>query len=137
VYCGKTADWIRVPFGVQTLACRGMGVLDGGGDRQRERGSYWGKCGTSRGNKWGLCYVVLRKRRALPKLLRDDLLFLLLLLLLLLRACCCVRSGNYLHMHGVHGHLADMPTRRRVNVTSPTPMMHANCHRYARRVCVN
>ena len=28
VYCGKTADWIRMPFGV--VNGREMGVLDGG-----------------------------------------------------------------------------------------------------------
>jgi len=29
VYCGKTADWIRMPFGVVRGVGRGMGVLDG------------------------------------------------------------------------------------------------------------
>ena len=29
VYCGKTADWIRIPFGVMSGAGRGMGVFDG------------------------------------------------------------------------------------------------------------
>ena len=29
VYCGKTADWIRMPFGVVTLVVRGMETLDG------------------------------------------------------------------------------------------------------------
>jgi len=33
VYCGKTAKWIRMPFGVVSGVGRGMGVLDGGGDR--------------------------------------------------------------------------------------------------------
>jgi len=36
VYCGKTADWIRMPFGVVSEFGRGMRVLDGGGDRRRE-----------------------------------------------------------------------------------------------------
>jgi len=36
VYCSKTADWIWMPFGVVSGVGRGMGVLDGGGDRQRE-----------------------------------------------------------------------------------------------------
>ena len=35
VYCDKTADWIRMPFGVVSGVGRGMGVLDGGGDHQR------------------------------------------------------------------------------------------------------
>ena len=35
VYCGKTAEWIRMPFGVARGIGRGTGVLDGGGDRRR------------------------------------------------------------------------------------------------------
>jgi len=37
VYCGKTADSIRMPFGVVSGVGRRMGVLDGDGDRRRER----------------------------------------------------------------------------------------------------
>jgi len=37
--CGKTADWIRMPFGVVSGVGLGMGVLDFGGDRRRGRGS--------------------------------------------------------------------------------------------------
>ena len=39
----KTADWIRMLFGVVSGVGlgRGMGVLDGGGDRRRE-GPIWG-----------------------------------------------------------------------------------------------
>jgi len=29
VYCGKTADWIRMPFGVVNGVGQRMGVLDG------------------------------------------------------------------------------------------------------------
>jgi len=29
MYCGKTADWIRMPFGMVSGFGRGMGVLDG------------------------------------------------------------------------------------------------------------
>ena len=47
VYCGKTADWIRMPFGVVSGAGRGMGVLDGDGYRRRERGSFGGEFGAS------------------------------------------------------------------------------------------
>jgi len=36
VYCGKTADCIRMPLGVVSGIGRGTGVLDGGGDRQRD-----------------------------------------------------------------------------------------------------
>ena len=39
VYCGKTADWIRMPFGVVSGVGLGMGVLDFGVDRRRGRGS--------------------------------------------------------------------------------------------------
>jgi len=33
VSCVKTADWIRVSFGVMSGVGQRMGVLDGGGDR--------------------------------------------------------------------------------------------------------
>ena len=33
------ADWIRMLFGMVSGVGRGMGVLDGGGNRQRGRGS--------------------------------------------------------------------------------------------------
>jgi len=36
VYCGKTADWIWMPFGVMSGVGRRRGVLDRGGDRRRE-----------------------------------------------------------------------------------------------------
>jgi len=35
VYCGKTADWIWMLFGMVSGVGQGMGVLNGGGDRQR------------------------------------------------------------------------------------------------------
>ena len=41
------ADWIRMPSGVVRGIDRGMGVLDGGGDRRRE--------GASHCNQLGLC----------------------------------------------------------------------------------
>jgi len=40
VYCGKTADWIWMPFRVMSGVSRGMGVLDRDGDRQRVRCSF-------------------------------------------------------------------------------------------------
>ena len=40
VYCGKTADWIRMPFGVLSGVGRGKGVLIGSGDRGRRRVSF-------------------------------------------------------------------------------------------------
>jgi len=34
VYCGKTADWIWMPFGVVSGVGQGMDVLDRGGYRR-------------------------------------------------------------------------------------------------------
>jgi len=43
VYCGKTADWIRMPFWMGSGVGRGMGVLDRGGDViVEEEGVVWG-----------------------------------------------------------------------------------------------
>jgi len=42
VYRGKTADWIRLPFGVVIGLGRGMDALDGSGDRHRGKDSFWG-----------------------------------------------------------------------------------------------
>ena len=42
MYCGKTADWIRMPFGVVSGIGLGMDVLDFGGDRPRGSGSLGG-----------------------------------------------------------------------------------------------
>ena len=39
VYCGRTAQWIRMPFGVVNGVGRGMGVLDGSSYHRREMGS--------------------------------------------------------------------------------------------------
>jgi len=39
VSCGKTADWIRMPFGMVTGVGR-WGALDGGGDSRRRRASF-------------------------------------------------------------------------------------------------
>jgi len=67
-----------MPFRVVSEVGRGIGVLNGGGDRRRERGSFGGKCGPSHCNQWGLCGVVILCRTggdaALPKLLWDFLL---------------------------------------------------------------
>jgi len=46
VYCGKTADCICMPFGVVSGVGREMGVLDEGGDHQRQGGvSFVGEFG--------------------------------------------------------------------------------------------
>jgi len=39
VCCGKTAEWIRIPFGMVGGVGRRMVLLDGGGDRRRGRDS--------------------------------------------------------------------------------------------------
>ena len=39
VYCGKTAEWIRMPLEMVNGAGRGVGVSMGG-DRRRGRGSF-------------------------------------------------------------------------------------------------
>jgi len=40
MYCGKTADWIRMPFGMVSGVGEGMGVLDAGGYRRRGGSSF-------------------------------------------------------------------------------------------------
>jgi len=42
VYCGKTAYWIQMPFGMVSGVGQGMGVLDRGYDRRKERDSFGG-----------------------------------------------------------------------------------------------
>ena len=40
MYCGKMAEWIQMSFGMMSGVSQGMSVLDGGGYRQREWGSF-------------------------------------------------------------------------------------------------
>ena len=58
VYCGKTADWIWLPFGVVRAVSQGMGVLVAGEVVGGER-YFWGKRGASHCNKWELCGIVI------------------------------------------------------------------------------
>ena len=51
VYCGKTADCIPMPFEMMSGVGRGMGVLDGGGNRQRGRGNSGGEFGAPHCNQ--------------------------------------------------------------------------------------
>jgi len=44
-----------MPFAMVSGVGRGMGVLDGDGDRRRGRGSFVGEFGASHCNQWGLC----------------------------------------------------------------------------------
>jgi len=50
LYCGKMAEWIRMPFGMVSGVGRGMGVLDGGGYHRRGRGSLGAEFGSSHCN---------------------------------------------------------------------------------------
>ena len=62
VYCGKTADWIRMPFGMVSGVCRGMDVLDGDGDRQRRGAVLWMNLGcpiVTNGNFGAQCVVTV------------------------------------------------------------------------------
>ena len=42
VYCGKTSNWIRMPFRMVSRVGRGLVVLDGGGYCRRRRDSFLG-----------------------------------------------------------------------------------------------
>jgi len=54
VYCGKTAYWIRMPFGLMSGVGLGMGVLDG-------EEAVWGEFGASHCNQWDLCDALFSK----------------------------------------------------------------------------
>jgi len=54
VYCGKTAHWIWMPFGVGSGVGREMRVLDGGGYRRREGRILGVNVGASHRKQWGL-----------------------------------------------------------------------------------
>jgi len=56
VYCGKTAG-SRCHLGWWVGSVEGC--IRWGGDRQRRRGSFGGKCRTSHCDQWGLCGIVI------------------------------------------------------------------------------
>ena len=56
VYCGKTADWIRMLFEVVSGVGRGISVLDGVVIVEG-KGQFRGESGASRFNQWGLCDI--------------------------------------------------------------------------------
>jgi len=60
VYCGKTADWIRIPFGVVSGVNRAICVLDGWLS-SKGRGSFGGEVEVPHCNHWGLCDAALLK----------------------------------------------------------------------------
>ena len=45
MHCGKTADRIRMPFGIIGRTGPGMRQLVGFGDRSTGRGNFWGEFG--------------------------------------------------------------------------------------------
>jgi len=61
VYCGKTAEWIRMPFVVMSGVSRGMSVLDGYDNRRRGMGSFEAELVAFHYNQWGLCRIVVQK----------------------------------------------------------------------------
>ena len=63
VHCGKTADRIRMPFGIIGRTGPGMRQLVGFGDRSTGRGTFGGEFGARHCNQWGLCGVRVRKCR--------------------------------------------------------------------------
>ena len=63
VHCGKTADRIRMPFGVIGRTGLGMRHTVGFGDRSTERGTFGGEFGARHCNQWGLYGVCVRQRR--------------------------------------------------------------------------
>ena len=67
VHCGKTADRIRMPFGI--IGRTGPGQVVGFGNRSTGTGILGAEFGAHR-NQWGLYGVRVRQRRGpLPKLL--------------------------------------------------------------------
>jgi len=58
IYCGITADWIRMSFGMVNGVGRGISALDGGGNCQRGKGSVGDEFGAFHYNQWGLFAVV-------------------------------------------------------------------------------
>ena len=76
VHWGKTADRIRMPFGIIGRTGPGMRQVVGYGDRSTRRGTFGGEFGARRSNQWGFygrtCATAPR-RGPLPKLLWADL----------------------------------------------------------------
>ena len=63
VHFGKTADRIRMPFGIVGRTGPGMRQVVGFGDRSTRRGTFGGEFGACHCNQWGLCGVCVRLRR--------------------------------------------------------------------------
>jgi len=63
VHCGKTADRIRMPFGIVGRTGPGMRQVVGLGDRSTRRSTFGGEFGARHYNKWALYGVGVRQRR--------------------------------------------------------------------------
>ena len=61
VHCRKTADWIRMPFGIICRTGPGMGRYSGVGDRSTGRGTFGVQFGARHCNQWGLYGVRVRQ----------------------------------------------------------------------------
>ena len=59
----KTADRIRMPFGILGRTGSGMRQVVGFGDRSTGRGTFGGEFGARHCNQWGLYRVGVRQRR--------------------------------------------------------------------------
>ena len=63
VHCGKTADWIRMPFGIIGRTDSGIMQVVGFVDRSTGRATFGGEFGTRHCIQWGLYGVRVRQRR--------------------------------------------------------------------------
>ena len=63
VHCGKTTDWIRMPFGIIGRTGPGMRQVVGFGDRSTRRGTFGGEFGARHCNYWELYGVHVWQRR--------------------------------------------------------------------------
>ena len=63
VHCGKTADRIRMPFGIIVWTGTGMRQIVGFGDRSTGRGIFGGEFGARHCDQWGLYGVRVRQLR--------------------------------------------------------------------------
>jgi len=52
------AEWIRMPFGMVSGVGWGLGVLDGGGDLSKGKGSFGAESGVTHGNLLHSCAEV-------------------------------------------------------------------------------
>ena len=63
VHCGKTADRIRMLFGITGWTGPGMRQVVGLEDRSTGRGTFRGKFGACHCNQWGFYGICVRQRR--------------------------------------------------------------------------